>query len=219
VVLSIEHGSYLAIVIFLLLTGCGLPIPEEVPIVLSGVVSSQGRLEPLAALLACVVGALLGDSAMYGIGYHFGRRLLSLHPKLGKLMGAEREEYFEQSVQRHLFKVMFFSRFLVGVRAPVYLAAGVTRVSYRKFLLCDLVCATVVVATFFSLAYFFGDHILRLIREVEMQLTLVAALAALFTLLWWLRKKRQPAIDEALVRHAAKDGKKDPGESSPQDPA
>ena len=40
--------------------------------------------------------------AMYGIGYRFGR-LLHRYPKLSKLFGADREEYFERAVERHGF--------------------------------------------------------------------------------------------------------------------
>ena len=47
-------GSYLGIILFLMLTGCGLPIPEEVPIVLAGVLSAEGKLMPEWAFAACL---------------------------------------------------------------------------------------------------------------------------------------------------------------------
>ncbi len=75
-------GSYLGIILFLVLTGCGLPIPEEVPIVLAGVLSAKGQLVPEWAFAACLIGALLGDSLMYLIGYHFGHNLLREHFKI-----------------------------------------------------------------------------------------------------------------------------------------
>ncbi|TWU28577.1 DedA family protein [Bythopirellula polymerisocia] len=200
----IESGGYVGIVVFLLLTGCGLPIPEEVPIVLAGIISSQGNLNPVLALLAAIVGALLGDTAMYAIGYHFGHGLVMRHPKLSKWLGAQREEYFEQSIQRHMFKVMLLARFMVGVRGPVYLSAGVARVPFRKFILYDLICATLVVGTFFTLAYYFGNDIVELIRDAEVGFTLVVLLAILIAFLWWLRRQRQQVLDEVLVRHASK---------------
>ncbi len=210
----IESGGYLGIVVFLVLTGCGLPIPEEVPIVLAGIVSSQGNLNPILALLAAIVGALLGDSAMYAIGYHFGHGLAMRHPKLGKMLGAQREEYFEQAIQRHMFKVMLLARFMVGVRAPVYLSAGVARVPFRKFILYDLFCATLVVGTFFTLAFYFGDNIVELIRDAEVGFTLIILLILLIVFLWWLRRQRQQVLDEVLVRHASK---KDAVESPPEE--
>lgn len=198
----IEHGGYLGIVLFLVLTGCGLPIPEEVPIVLAGILSSQGHFDPWLAFLACVIGALLGDSIMYWIGYHFGHGLVNRHPKLSKWLGATRHETFDEAVSKHMFKVMALARFMVGVRGPVYLSAGIVRAPFRRFFLSDIICATMVVGTFFWSAHFFGDHIAKLMKDAEWALTMVVILAILVAALWWLRKKKQPEIDETVVRVA-----------------
>jgi len=72
----IQSWSYFGIIAFLVLTGCGLPIPEEVPIIAAGVLSKQ-TLNPWLALASCFIGAVLGDMVMYGIGRKFGRRLLA----------------------------------------------------------------------------------------------------------------------------------------------
>ena len=165
--LLVTQGKYLGIILFLVLTGCGLPIPEEVPIILAGVLSSRQPplLDPWLAYFSCLVGALIGDAVMYAIGYHWGNGLLSAHPRIGKFLHAEREARFEDSVQRHGLKVMLLARFMVGIRGPVYLAAGVVRIPFRRFVAMDLVAATLVVSLFFSLAYMFGERIERSIRN------------------------------------------------------
>jgi membrane protein DedA with SNARE-associated domain len=164
--------------------------------------SSQGTLDPWFAFLSCLIGALLGDSVMYAIGYHFGHGLAMRHPKLNKFLGGQREASFEHAIQRHMFKVMALARFMVGVRGPVYLSAGVVRVPFRQFIMYDMLCATMVVGTFFSVAYYFGDHITDLLRDAEWALTLIVILALLIAALWWLRKEKQPIIDETVIRHA-----------------
>lgn len=197
----IEHAGYLGIVIFLVLTGCGLPIPEEIPIVVAGVISSQGELVPEWAFAACLLGALLGDSVMYAIGYHFGHSLALKHPRLGKFVGAQREEYFEKAIQKHSFKVLLLARFMVGIRGPVYLAAGVVRMPFRRFILCDLVCATLVVGTFFGLSFYYGSEITEFVSDAERTLTLVVLAIAGFAFLWWSRRRRQHMVDEAIEHH------------------
>ena len=200
--LFLANFRYLGIIIFLVLTGCGLPIPEEIPIILAGVLSSQGQLVTEWAFAACLVGALLGDSIMYAIGYHFGHGLLAEHPKFGKFLGAQREEYFEQAIQRHSFKVMLLARFMVGVRGPVYLAAGVVRMPFRRFILNDLICATLVVGTFFYLSFSYGEEITGLLRDAEMTLTLILLAVVGVAFLWWMRRRRQRMLDEALRERA-----------------
>lgn len=174
---SIFHPtSYFGIFAFIMLTGCGLPLPEEVAIVLAGVLSAQGTFEWEWAFAACLAGALVGDSLMYLIGYFGGLRLLYAHPRFAKLLGAKREARFEQAIQRHAFKVMLLSRFMVGVRGPVYLAAGIVRLPFRIFVLCDLVCATLVVGFFFGLSYAFGESVAHWIRHTELWFTAIVIL-------------------------------------------
>ncbi|MEX0641051.1 MAG: DedA family protein [Pirellulales bacterium] len=188
---SLFHpSSYLGIVVFLVLTGCGLPLPEEVAIILAGVLSAQGHLHPGLAFAACLVGALLGDSIIYAIGHRWGHNLLSYHPRLAKLLGAEREKRFEEAIDQHALKVMLLSRFLVGVRAPVYLATGVIRLPFRRFLSYDLICATLVVGLFFGVSYLFGDNVARWVHDAEWTVTLVVVLVVLVVGLILYRRHR-----------------------------
>jgi len=161
----------------MVLTGCGLPLPEEVAIVLAGVLSAQGTLHSGLAFAACLAGALVGDCVMYAIGFYGGRTLLYAHPRLAKLIGAQREARFEEAIERHAFKVLLLSRFLVGVRGPVYLAAGIVRLPFRVYILCDLIAATLVVGCFFSLSYAFGDPVIQWIRRAELWVTIIVVSA------------------------------------------
>lgn len=212
----LEHVTYTRIIIFLVLTGCGMPIPEEVPIIAAGVASAQGLLTPLWAFLACVVGALLGDTVMYSIGYYFGHNLMKRHPRIGKYLGAQREEYFEKAIQKHSLKVLLLARFMVGVRGPVYLAAGVVRMSYIRFIVCDLLCASLVVGTFFSLSYYYGQDIYEFVRDAEKTFTLLALLALGVAYLWWSRR-RQKQLDEELTQEPPEDWPDFHHEEEPQE--
>ncbi len=195
-----ERGSYLGIVLFLTLTGIGLPVPEEVPIVAAGVASKAGALKWYYALPACLVGALLGDSLMYAIGRFFGARVLKEHPWWSGFLTAEREKTIENLIQRHGIKAFFVARFLVGLRSPFYLTAGILRVKYRWFLFADFVCATVVIGGFFGLAYLFGDRITGLIQSAERGFTaiaIVAAFAAFAVIAFFsFRKRRIRMLDQ-----------------------
>jgi membrane protein DedA with SNARE-associated domain len=199
----LQSGSYLGIFVFMVLTGCGLPLPEEVAIVFAGVRSAHGELLLPAAFAATLLGALIGDAAMYGIGRRFGHSLVRLHPKLAKLLHADQEQYFEQAIRRHGFKVLLASRFMVGIRGPVYLAAGVVRMPFRRFLLWDLFCATLVVGVFFALSYYLGtfldrDTIRRMVRDTEVMITAIVLVVAGIIAFFALRKHRRKLIEKVL---------------------
>ncbi len=193
----LTHGSYFAITLVLILTGAGLPVPEEVPIIAAGILSGRGVLNPFIALGCCLFGALAGDCIMYWLGYHFGRGVLRERHWWTRLITPEREAQIEREFHRHGFKVFFVARFLVGIRAPVYLTAGIMQVSFKRFILIDLICATAVVGTFFGLTYLFGQYIPQLIRQAEVWLTVVVVIAVLALVVYLVRRHyRRVAADD-----------------------
>ena len=202
--LPLDHISYVGIIAVLVLTGFGLPLPEEVPIVAAGIASSVGTLDPWLAFLSCVVGALAGDTILYAIGYHFGHSLIYRHPRVAALLHADREAKLEQMIRKHEVKVLVLSRFMIGVRAPVYLAAGVLRVPFARFFLIDIVCATTVVGIFFWLSYAYGQKLTRLIKQSEIGLSVIVVVAVLTVIFVWLwrRRRRKPLSGENTLSPA-----------------
>jgi membrane protein DedA with SNARE-associated domain len=104
--------------------------------------------------------------------------------------------------------MFLLARFLIGLRSPVYLTAGILRIPFRRFLLIDLVCATSVIGTFFGLSYLYGETILHWVRRAEILLTVVVALAVAGGAIYLWRRHRpsrsasQPRLSE-LGRDAA----------------
>ncbi|MFZ5832969.1 MAG: DedA family protein [Planctomycetota bacterium] len=201
--------AYALIVGLLVLAGAGLPVPEEVVVVSAGILSSHGHLDPWLAFAVCLAGAIAGDSVMYFIGYHFGRGVVREHPWYAHFLTPQREAQVEHLFHRHGLKLFFVARFLVGLRSPVYLTSGILHVPYRRFLLIDLVSATVVVGTFFSLSFYYGTTITRWIQDLSMGLSIVLLLALLLAsgiILWRNRKRALEAARaaEGIAQDAAR---------------
>lgn len=202
----VSHMSYGVIVLVLVITGSGIPVPEEVVVILAAVASRADQLEPWAAFAACVVGSLGGDCLMYFIGYHFGHGVLRDHPLISRHLTTEREQRIERMISQYGFRVYFLARFLVGIRSPVFLTAGILRVPFRRFLLVDLVSATAVISLFFGLGYYFAENImswLKWIRRAEVALSIAVAVgvAALVVYIWRRRKNRwQRVMNRRLAR-------------------
>jgi membrane protein DedA with SNARE-associated domain len=209
----IINQKYVSIIAILVLTGMGLPIPEEVPIITAGVLASHETLEPVPAFLACLFGALAGDCVLYAIGYHFGHGLAKRHPRFAHLLHAEREEYIERMLRKHGLKVFFLARFMVGIRAPVYLTAGILRMSFRRFLLVDAVCASSVVGLFFGLAYKFGDRINRkIIQRTEIALTVIVSVIVIGVIIYFWRRHQKRKIEAELAMDELPEPKTEPEE-------
>jgi membrane protein DedA with SNARE-associated domain len=191
----LQPGSYLGFFLFIAATGCGLPIPEEAAVVLAGVLSAAQQLHWPTAFAACLAGAIVGDSFMYAIGYHWGHGIFTSHPRFAKMLAEENEEQFQQAIDSHAFKVMFFARFLVGIRAPVYVMTGVVRMPSRRFLVYDVISASFVVGVVFWLSYVFGDNVLEWVKHAEFYATavVVAVLAVIGGVVYY--RHRQAVLD------------------------
>lgn len=197
----VGHGPtfvYGGIIVFLILTGGGLPIPEEVPIVFAGIQSTVNppfsqmpALNVYVAFICCLVGALLGDTLVYGIGRYLGTSFFRRHPRFAHFLHEEREKQMEQLIISHGIKVFFVARFMVGVRGPIYLAAGVMRIPFIRFLVVDAICATMVVSIVFWLSYFYGYAVGPLVRRSQWGITVLVTIAAVVVLLiFYFRRRR-----------------------------
>lgn len=195
-------NPYLVIMLVLIVTGTGLPIPEEVPIIAAGVLCHDGRMEVGLALVVCIVGALLGDCIMYAIGYHFGRSVLREHRWFARFLTPQREARIEKMIQEHGIKMFLMARFMVGLRSPVYLTSGILRVPFRRFIFIDAICASIVIGFFFGLSYVFAPHIQlawQWIRGAEYTLTGVVLVAAIAGMYWYVYQRRQ-RYDRVMAR-------------------
>lgn len=132
----LHEYQYLAMFGILFLCGLGLPIPEEVTLVGSGLLVGWGDADFLWASVACVAGILAGDSIIFGLGYWMGPRFLDLKP-----MRFVNKEKVASFFQKHGKKTVFFARFVAGVRIGVYAFAGVQRMSWGRFLFLDFLGA------------------------------------------------------------------------------
>jgi membrane protein DedA with SNARE-associated domain len=189
----ITHLSYVGIVAVLVLTGAGLPIPEEVPVIAAGVASHSGQMTPWLALLCCLVGVLAGDCILYAVGYHFGRSLLSEYHWFSRSLTPEREKKIERLIACHGWKVFLVARLLVFIRSPVYVTAGILHIPFRRFLAIDAFCATIVVSSFFGLSYAFAAHVDTVwtwIHRSQYGITIIVVLAALGVATWFLVRRR-----------------------------
>ena len=109
---------------------------------------------------------------MYWIGRRFGATVVHKHPLWLRTITPEREEWVEQLLRKHGAKVLLITRFMVGLRLPIYLTAGLLKMPYPRFLLTDSICALFVVTLFFGLTYFYGAQIWACVKSAERGLTI-----------------------------------------------
>ena len=191
----IEHLRYAGLFLVLLAAGLGVPIPEEVPIVAAGVLSLAAGMRWWIALPTCVAGVLSGDVILYWVGHHWGERVLNWRV-VRLVLSPAREAQLTAAFRNHGVKIVFTARHVMGLRAAVFLTAGIVRVPFWKFFAIDAGAALLGVPFSFGVAFVFADQVERVLADVhrvERWLGLAAVVAiAIGTAIALQRRIRRP---------------------------
>ena len=129
--------GYLAIGLVMLLENVVPPIPSEVVMPLAGFLVQQGKLELIPAVVAGLVGTVLGAWFWYGIGRLVNEehleRWLSRH---GRWLGLQPQDLARSRrwFNRHGAALVFWGRVVPGVRTLISVPAGIELMPQRAFL-------------------------------------------------------------------------------------
>lgn len=160
----IESWGYLGVFVGIIATGLGFPMPEELPIVLGGAMATSGKVYVWIMLPVCIVGVIIGDSFLYLIGRYFGAKLIQIQFVRKHLLTPERFASIAENFQHYGVKILLFARLTPGIRAPIFLTAGITRLPIIQFIIADGIYAIPGVSLLFFLGYWSADTIIELIE-------------------------------------------------------
>ncbi len=184
--------GYVGIALILILGGLGLPIPEEVPIIIAAVLSRNGQMTIIPAFASCMAGVLLGDLVVYLLGFFYGEKVLKL-PLTRRLLTRQREAQIKGYFHRHGFKILVSGRFVPGFRTAAYLTAGILKLPALKLLVTDLVAATLSTTLMFGLGYLFAYQIHQGIHKAQQWVVVGVAVGIGSWLLYRFYRARQRA--------------------------
>lgn len=189
----VQHSPYLGLFLLLFLGTLGLPFPEDGILLLTGVLAARDDIKPLPAFFVVYSGLLMTDFFLYSVGKKYGRKLLE-HKRFQKILTGDRLIKFEGKFKRGGVLVVFFGRHLLGLRAQIFLVAGVLKMNWEKFLLADGISALLTITFWGGLGYVGGNQIQALrgdIANIEqiIMITLVALVGSV-VFLRYLKRRR-----------------------------
>ena len=188
---NVTSFTYFGIFAFLMLTVFGFPFPEDAVLLLSGAVLARGIIKPMPTLYVAYFGVVAGDMMLYFIGRRYGV-LVVTHRAFRRIINEARIERARRWFHKWGNSLVFFGRHLVGVRAQVFLCAGIFRVSAGRVLIYDSASALIGVPLMIFLGYYFGENFHWLKDKVVFwqwtAVVIVIATAGLYLVLRRLRR-------------------------------
>ena len=184
---------YLIVLTILLLCGLGLPIPEDVTLIVAGLAAYYGVCNIWGMMAVCLFGVILGDVIIFTLGYKYGRSLAQ-KPLFSRMLSAERLDAVALKFRTRGKKLLFAARFMPGLRAPIFFSAGTLHVPVRSFLFYDGSAALLSVPLIVGAIYRFGDYLdsaVRWIRNAQFGILGLITFVMLLTIGKWFVQRRK----------------------------
>ncbi len=190
---SLLQGSIVFVAIWLVIGGLGVPLPEDLALLATGVLIQRDAVNPVLGFVVVFAGVLGGDSALFFLARRLGpsaydRRVIR------RVLPPERRAKIEAAYERYGGRLVFLARHVAGLRAAAFAMAGIHGMRPLRFLLWDFAAACVSVPLVVGLGYYGSLHIDRVRHGIAtaQHYVLLAALLGIVGYLTWrhLRKLR-----------------------------
>jgi len=196
---------YAALVVMMLLSSVGVPIPEEVTLLSVGLLAyfgSQPDLYPPpyvgapsvdteVAMVVASLAVLGADFLIFCIGRKYGRAIMK-KPWMRRFFPESAQEKIEIWTQKYGSYACAIFRFTPGLRFPGHLAFGMMKFPAWKFLLIDAIAVVVSVPTQIYLMATYGETIIFNIKQFKVIVfSAIGVGIAYFLIKKWLKRRKQ----------------------------
>lgn len=163
------NGFLAYAMVFAILVACGLgvPLPEDISLILGGWLAYKGAANLPLMMLVGFAGILVGDSLIFLAGRRIGSNVGKRGGFFARIVTPEKRARVEGLFALHGSKIVCAARFMPGVRAVTYFTAGSSGMSYFRFIFWDGLAALLSAPIFVWLGAHFGDNLDWLIAQLH----------------------------------------------------
>jgi membrane protein DedA with SNARE-associated domain len=152
------HSQWALLLMFVLLTleSFGLPLPGETALIACGVLASNGALPIVWVIVVAILAAVVGDNLGYWVARKGGRRILDRYGPTRRYA----EQYLprgERFFAAHGGKAVFFGRFVAVLRVTAAWTAGLSHMSWGRFLFWNAAGGIVWATGIGLVSYYLGE--------------------------------------------------------------
>lgn len=152
----IERIGYIGVFIILVLDNCGLPIPSEAVLALSGSVARSGQFNLLAIIAIGAIAQTLGTYLAYLIGHFGGEPVIK---RYGKYVLISHHDYLKAHAwfEKRGERMILVSRLIPVIRTYVGFVAGTFNMDKRKFLIDSFIGSLIWTILWTGLGFALGN--------------------------------------------------------------
>jgi len=155
-----QYGAWVYAILFVIIfceTGLVVTpfLPGDSLLFAVGSLAAINALDLPTSIVLMILAAVLGDTANYWIGDYVGPKVFQ--KENSRFLNKEYLIRTHQFYERHGGKTIIIARFLPIIRTFAPFVAGIGSMTYRRFLLFNVVGGSLWVLLFIPAGYFFGS--------------------------------------------------------------
>ena len=162
--------------------------------------SGQGLKNPYIHFAVSMAFILIGDLCLYGIGRRISRNA-ETPSKWQKVLTPERQAKVQGLFDKYGSWAVFFGRFVAGVRAAVFLSAGMARFPVGKFIFFDLLAAAISVPVWIWIGYAASSNWEVLAEKAQKYqfMILGVGLVRVVSGFWYIKRRHRKKAEQAAT--------------------
>lgn len=158
--LCAQYGVWVYAILFVIVfceTGLVVTpfLPGDSLLFAVGSLAAIGALDVTTSVVLLIVAAIVGDTVNYWIGDYVGPKVF--HEEHSRLLNKEYLLRTHRFYEKHGGKTIIIARFLPIIRTFAPFVAGIGSMTYRRFLMFNIVGGIAWVLLFVLAGYFFGN--------------------------------------------------------------
>lgn len=157
-----NYGTSIYIILFLVIfveTGLvAMPfLPGDSLLFMAGLFARDGYLSLSYLFILLFIAAVVGDNCNYWIGRTIGLKVFHLKFKGSPIVKQKHLDAAHAFFEKHGTKAIIMARFVPFVRTFAPFAAGVSQMSYKKYLLFDILGGALWIGSLLTAGYLLGQ--------------------------------------------------------------
>jgi len=195
-----QSGAVIYLSLSLMLAGgaLGLPIPEDIPLLLGGVLIHIGKTDPVLTFLVCYLSVVAGDVFIFSIGRYFGPKIFKLRWMQPRKTRTKLKR-IRLGLERRSVLMIFLARHLFYLRTLTFLSCGALRMRYSRFIFADALAALISVPLMLIIGYFAAgsfEHMNKLLNEAKLASLVVFLMAVVGYFIYRRLKSKVETLEE-----------------------
>ena len=205
----VEYRAFAPWITFglILLAGLNIPISIDVLIIINALLAAHTIPEyTIPLFLSILVGCYLSAWISYYVGRKFGRKLMK-YKWFSKILCEKKLTQVSNFYKKYGFFALLIGRFIpCGVRNCIFMTTGMSKMSFKQFILRDAVAVLIWTGACFYLYYSIGLNFQALMHYVKtFNILIFSAFVMTIIGVVWYKKSKKKALKQATEKQKLDD--------------